>query len=498
MAILKESSSIMHIDDADLDLYIDFISNLYNMQCTAKLDGSNLRFGLDESGKFYTSRESKSGGIASKKYSADDYDISTGAGVTFRNAHIVLEKCIDIITQCLSYDSAIDVEVLFGRQPNVIVYGKNNKSYVCLIKPIKIDKKSYDEFKKLERLLAGKQLQIEELNLISNDGITTEQISKTGDWEIGTADYVDMASVKNDEGLNTLIVNLIDFAGIENNHAAAVLNKKITNKQIVLNMISSYKASERNTMMLIRNSVKLTIDSYKREIKEYIIKNYNNKLIPKYQDPNIPDDEKLGVEGLVFTSSLNKIFKIVDTEVFTAVNKFYYAERYKIYGLIKTLDEDKDISLRGGLFGQMMIELMEYMECKNLALPRSASAYFKSLNSNDKYELVNTLVNNYSHSKHLEYHQFSRDIINIIAKNVIALDDSLDNFMRNYNSYSLQLPSGKVVKYNKAIVDRTLLQYAQCFSKIDMLLNRISKAETMHDVFIAVFNDSINKITNKQ
>ena len=107
--------------------YIDtvrFLSELEEYTVCEKIDGSQLLVGKDNNG-FYTSRETKSG---LRVYNSLDYPVNSTTCYMIA-AHEVLET---IIAGHLKAGDQLEVEVIYGPQPNVISYLPDTSTIVLL------------------------------------------------------------------------------------------------------------------------------------------------------------------------------------------------------------------------------------------------------------------------------------------------------------------------------------------------------------------------------
>src|SRR5574343_628072 len=116
VTFIRISEGITHIDDLPMDKFVELLGRLKSMSFTEKLDGSNLWLGLDDSGKMYTSREGKRTN-AERVYSPDDWNLNS-ANNQFKAAHSALVKVEDKIKKVMKPGNQVELEVLFGAQPN--------------------------------------------------------------------------------------------------------------------------------------------------------------------------------------------------------------------------------------------------------------------------------------------------------------------------------------------------------------------------------------------
>lgn len=113
-----------HIEELPKEQMLHLIHNLHKMHVTEKIDGSNLVFGFDEDGKFYTTRNNK--GKPERFYTNADYE-NIPINNVFKAAHAALSAQIG---HKPVPNTEYEIEILYGRQPNAIVYGSNRIVFI--------------------------------------------------------------------------------------------------------------------------------------------------------------------------------------------------------------------------------------------------------------------------------------------------------------------------------------------------------------------------------
>jgi uncharacterized protein (UPF0218 family) len=156
---------IAHIEDLPLDQFIQTVKDLKDKSVTEKLDGANLWFGVDENGLF-TSREGKRAN-AKRWYSVDDYPMIASFN-GFRAAHLALQKAERAVKTVLSNGDMIEIEVLFGRQPNTVTYGHDEKNFIVILRAV--EDTPQEKADKLAKILDGKSVTITSKVVASPDG----------------------------------------------------------------------------------------------------------------------------------------------------------------------------------------------------------------------------------------------------------------------------------------------------------------------------------------
>ena len=168
MRVTRLNEGITHIEDLSIDKFIDTIKSIFKFHVSEKIDGANLWFGLDDSDIFYTTREQKSGD-KDRKYESKDYS-KVAAYNGFRSAHDALQSFMKLgkYRGALHPGDKIEIEVVFGKQPNVVKYSDEGINYIVLLRPV--DGTSQEHFDKLVSMLDGKEVNVQSEIIDTVDG----------------------------------------------------------------------------------------------------------------------------------------------------------------------------------------------------------------------------------------------------------------------------------------------------------------------------------------
>ena len=302
--------------------FINAIRSLAKLQTTEKLDGSNLIFGFDSSNKFYTSREAKGG--AERMYKTSDYTVRA-ANNGFAAAHDALYQVRAKLKKYVKAGEACEVEVLFGRQPNAIVYGSN---YIAFLRMLPGDSGNTPDQSKTQKLhaeLQGTTVETQTPHIVTKDGVKLETENVKQKWKFASTSVVDsnkFAEVDVDAEIKDLeqwLEQTDDASGLKNGD---LLTAKLTS--IPKDQRPAVKAAREKAIAHVNEHFKLPI-------KEKILNNILRVLQPALRDVDVQSHEDLGVEGVVLLNpdTLEQL-KIVDKDVFTVINQFNHAIRNQI------------------------------------------------------------------------------------------------------------------------------------------------------------------------
>lgn len=454
---------IDHIEDLPPEEFIRAIRNISQMIASEKLDGSNLVFGFDTKGRFYTSREAKGG--TDRAYSTNDYT-SRAADNGFKAAHTALEKVAPKLKKDVNNGEAVEVEVLFGRQPNAIVYGSN---YIAFIRAVPGDNGEMPDQNKIRRLkdeLINDVVEVEVPITTTSDGINIITAPQKLSWKFTSVSFIDghhFKQVDVDEELSQF------------------------EEWIKTNPPTSFKTK------------KAFVDAAKQfmlPIKEKFLNNVVRSLTPALRDSDVESSEDIGIEGVVlFDPQTGKQVKIVDKSVFTLINQFNYAIRNQIKGTSRfNLDNYKELyhtfeaslGVHGdSIYNDMLKRIADVAGIEGLGHYMSITRTIKRFQSAEdfikawKIQDVNT-----AKSK----------IDSAITEGIKDLDAAKKRFDVEWKKYKLKLKSGKEISYTDEIYNRTLMVFAETRQEMNQMLSGVRNSQTLADLINNIFGKQLKSI----
>lgn len=479
---LKEG--IDHIESLPLDKFINAIENLENFIATEKLDGANLVFGIDSQGKLYTSREAK--GKSKRYYSAEDYEINA-ANSGFASAHAALTELTPQLKKILDTGDAVEVEILFGRQPNAIVYGS---SYIAFLKILPGDNKQHPDqskIKQLTELMKDKTVTVSTKHVTTDDGIELLTKEIPHKWKFTSTSYIDSHHfIKVD--VKDEIKELKQFLKQKND----IGNLNLTNMDIIGIKLTSVPKTIRPEVKDERQRLSDEVtNKFKLPIKEKFLNTVLRTLAPALRDIEIEEHEETGVEGVVLLNpdTLEQI-KIVDKDVFTIINQFNYAIRNEIKNTSRgrqrfenvTLGRDTDI------FGGMLQKIADIIGISGLGEYVSIKRILKKYIGNTHEETLENLI----HDFRIQDVENLRPKIALEIENGIQnLDDGLEKYKQEWDQYVLKLKDGREIRYTNEIHKRTLIYFAEIRKEMRDLLADINKSKTIADIVVALYGKQL-------
>ena len=475
--------SIVHLEDMDIEAFLRVIEKLHEMQAVQKLDGANLRIGLDEDGELFTSREQKGG---RRFYKESDFPRNS-AYDGFKAAHAVLEKAEGYFAQVLVPGESINLEIIYGPQPNTVFYGKDNLNYIALLEMLPGDDPSVEpdqnKIKEIMKLLNNKIFTVRTVFSDTTDGVTIVRTPNVSDWKFTVSDVVPSSEIKN--------VNFVKELGAlkaylkAENEVARGAGRDLTNFEIIKDRTRDLADERESVEGKILNDFKLPI---KAKLLELI---YKQK--PSLRGITSDDDSAYkGIEGIIFTNPKNRErFKIIDKDVFLAINKFNYQARKGIAGRITTSDPNMPIEARGGIVGEARLRSIQLFGLENADMPSQTKKVLEKFKGEDRDDTITKIV------KSLNQLQFAAVRRKIQAIYIAALDDveeALDSFKTGADEYHLQLRNGQTIKYTKEIKRRTLMVFAESRRALIETLNDVRRATDMYDLIEIFFRFQLDRM----
>ena len=228
MRLIRLNEGITHIEDLSIDKFIEIIKNIFNFRVSEKIDGANLWFGLDDSDIFYTTREQKSGD-KDRKYASGDYS-KVAAYNGFRSAHDALESFMKLgkYRGHLHPGDKIEIEVVFGKQPNVVKYSEDGTNYIVLLRPV--DGTSQAHFDKLADALNGKETTVQSNIIDTLDGQHLVTSKSPFKWKIvkNVSEKVSSSLISHKSVLK-IVGKLESFLKDRNDVVSKALNREVSN-----------------------------------------------------------------------------------------------------------------------------------------------------------------------------------------------------------------------------------------------------------------------------
>jgi hypothetical protein len=485
-SFLAEGTSdygIAHLEDLDVEAFLRVIEKLHEFEAVQKLDGANLRVGLDEHGEMFTSREQKGG---RRFYHESDFP-KNSAYDGFKAAHAVCEKAEGYIMQVLVPGESVNLEIIYGPQPNTVFYGKDNMNYIAFLEVLPGDDPSIEpdqkKIKELLKLIGSKVFTVKTVFSDTTDGVTIVRSPLVTDWKFTESDYIpahEIQKVDFKKELGSLKAYLK-----KENDAAKKVGKDLTNFELLKDRGRDL-ADERQ---IVADTI---MTEYKLPIKEKLM-----DLIYK-QKPSLrgmgagESGAYQGIEGIIFTDKKTRErFKIVDKDVFTAINKFNYQARRGVATRIQTNDPDAAIESRGGIVGEARLRSVQLFGLENAEIPSQSKKALEHFRGEDREETITNIVKSLNQ---LKFEAVKRKIQAIYIAAYDDLEEALNSFKSGADDYVLNLKNGQTIKYTKEIKRRTLMTFAEARRQLIEQLSDVRRAHDLYDMIDVFFKTQLDSM----
>ena len=484
--VISLTEGIDHIEALPPEKFISVVKNINKFIASEKLDGANLIFGFENDGRFYTSREAKRGG---RMYDTADYDNSPASN-GFKSAHAALESVKAELKAVMDDGEAAECEVLFGRQPNAIVYGT---SYIAFLRMVPGDNGKAPQqnlIKELADELRGKKVTVTTPIVTSNDGIELTTEMQDFVWKFVSTTFIDSKAFK-DIDLSEELEKFKKFLKQPNN----VGGMNLTNSQLMGIKLTSVPKDIRPEVKEERDRlIKIAEERYKLGIKEQLLDRIVRKLDPALRDVEISPHEDTGIEGLVFLDpDTLEQFKIVDKDVFTIINQFNFAIRNQVKSTSRgrmvfdkaSLGRDLDI------FNELLEKLAKTVGNEGLSHYTALSREIKKYKGETKEETLKNFVQSF---RNKDFNTVKQQTINHIETAIDELTESLNQYKSEWQDYELELKTGKTIKYSEEVHNRTLLVFAETRRELNDMLKNVKQADNLGDIAVALYGKMLNRI----
>lgn len=477
------NEGIRHIEDLPVDEFIAVLQNMHQMVATEKMDGANLWFGLDEDGKLFASREGKRKG-ADRKYSPDDW-AKVGAFNQFKAAHAALKAKEEDIKKVLRPGDTVEAEVLYGRQPNSVIYGADGKSYITILRGVNDTPDAIA--RELSDALSNQEVPVSVSIVDTEDGEKLNDVSETTMFKFVKAHELDGNKLKHDAEIDAELEKLDRFLSAESS-IEGMTNDELLNvnlQQVPKDRRADIKAARTETAALVQTTFKLPI---KQSILDKVVRKIRSTLT----DKSVSDEDDIGVEGIVLRDADGNQIKIVDKDIFTTINKFNQAPRQAIQSAMNTLDPDASVESRGGLMGELRIRIAELLGNRELAKPSGARKAMEPLRG----ETVEQTIKNFADSMQGidDFEMVQKKILAMISDTAKTLKLSLDEFKKHQDDYHLKLKNGKEMNLSPDTIKKTLLTFAEARRNLSDLFDKVKSTNNLAQLLAVLYGGSAKAV----
>lgn len=475
MALLNEG--ISNLEDLEIKVFIDLIRRIGTFQASEKLDGSGLWLGRDPDGRLFTTKP----GAKSKKFYSDDEYPYFAAMNGPRGAMAAIEKKESDIQSVLMPGDMIELEIIYGRQPNTISYGLDNKHFIAIIGSVggTNDLKA----QQLVSLLNNQEVSVKTIIVDSEDGENLDRKSITQKFRFIDVPKIDASKVTGlnvENSLKKLESYLESPSGVNN----------LSNFELLTVSLGSIPKEERVEAKEVKDRIASEVKTkFKTGIKRELLDKLVSKVKPALAASDLSGDEDVGVAGIVLRDpTTGEQVKLVDKDGMNTLNTFNFAVRNQISGNVRTLDDGAPLESRGGITGVMKIRIANVLGNPELAMGRSARQIFadnKGDSPTQTLKNVSKILNN------TDFIGVKTKIQSVIAATIEELNAMLASFNKHkddpQNSYRLKMKGGKSIGLSPETVKRTLLTFAETKRNLRELLNSIQDTKTFDNLIAVLY-----------
>lgn len=488
-ARLLLTEGITHINDQTLPIekFIEVLKNIGEFEATEKVDGANLWFGIDMEGKLYTSRGGKEGG---EFYNQSDWG-SDFKDTGFKSAHAALkDRENEIKAAGMNPGDVVEVEVLFGEKPNAIPYWPNQ---IIFLRAISGD----PDIERMADTLEGKTAAAEVENVpYTDDGKTIERKNEAHKWTFSKVQKYEVDADKIKADIDKHIKKLEVFL-----HKPNIAKLKLKNKDGSIGVPTNIEVlGLRATKPEIKEAkeiVKDVIDGdrdpdtgkrtgktgIRFEIKEILL----NNLVRSAQSSLGPSIEDGGwIEGVVLRrpgtgkDGGDELFKVVDQDVFTAVNVF----NFQVRGFLTTKHKGPDSpDEAAGILGNLLRKMANVIGHPQLGTIQ-AKRYLKKLGAGAQ-EIVAEVA------KGVDLASTKSKWTADIEKTNKVLEKILDQYQGQFKGKEFIDSTGRTHKYDETIHKRTLQVFAELFKDFKAWKTAIKEAKTSEELVMILIGDKL-------
>ncbi len=476
--IIKEiSRGIPYIEDLPLKDMLYVVQNLHEHEITEKVDGSQILFGIDDTG-FYTSRETK-GGI--RIYNEKDYGISFST-TYLRSAHKFLEGILPFMKQVgFKNGDQVEAEVLYGELPNVIPYSGDTNRLIFL----RTTEGSINvtQLKKLD----GTSIHVTLSRPITDDGRNIYLKETVDKWECAKVPFIQYNSEDLNRGLASRIKPLLDYLDEKSNVygiSKGIILETPLNKRPEWCHPKDWKETKKIVKEERERLEFAILVNFTRKIQHIL----NDYLVFSQSSGFGPVLEEGGwIEGAVIRNTkTGKMCKVVDKWHFSQVRENAWETRNSLTEKAQALD--KKISLLSELYIGMATAIGHPL----LGTTR-AKDYLRRSGMLTEGKLI---------EEDIDIESFKKYWISLSEKKTVDLVERLDKYEKEITEYrasksKLDAKNGpyRVFFYLPGVEKRTKEVFATLFEQIEVLKQDITRIETYSDMIELLIGRRLDSLT---
>jgi len=476
---------ITHLENLPPHKFLEVIENLAIYTITEKLDGANLIFGFSVTGQPYTSRRPKGGKL---HYTVESYS-NRPANNGFRQAHLALMKEEATLRSVLDCGEAIEVEVLYGRQPNAIVYGSNHVAFLRMVPGSNGEAPDQTKLEKLQEVMQGCKVFVSTDITTTRNGTDLYEKNVTEAWTFEVAPNIDP--------IKFVAVDLHQLdtykKWLKQRVWTGITNEDVFNCK--LNQIKKTELPEgvtKDDLKKARERVREIVLSEQLKFKGSFV-GLLRKIAPRFRDVFLEGTERdIGIEGVVLRHPNGEQVKIVDKENFTAINQFNYAIRNEIKATSgvrnrfdATLGRDVDI------YTSLLHEIAQIIGVPAMRRLTNIKRVIKTHTGNNLTETISNFASSFE-TKDMPVLREKLD--HAIHSSLLDLAYCHGKYLLERHSYTFTLPTGQTIRYTDEINKRTELVFAETRKELKEMRSGVEFAETLEDIAQALYGKQLNNI----
>ena len=447
-------ASIQHIEDLEITEFIESLRKLNDYDITEKVDGFNIRFGIDENG-FYTCGKDNN-----PKYRIKDYGLEFRYS-GFKSAHKALAQ---VLPELLKYNyltigDEISAEVLYTKMPNTVPYKDDTNKIIFLGR-----KKGDPNVNEIKEFLNNRVIEISVKIPKTYDGKTIEYVEEMHSWIFAQTPKVRSVYVKeihNDLKLESKLTNIEEFlkqdSGINNYTNAEILAHPLNRRPdgVDTAMWKEIKAIFKER----KQSIRAYILNSKLEVKNHLL----DKMVRNITSEFGPDTGSW-IEGVVLKNNEDQIFKLVDKDVFSALNTFNWNVRNKLSAKPKSLKSIESI------IGKIRVALATEIGHPELATLQKNN-YMRKNDVTEK-EVIDGIR---------DFDETRAAFVKILDKGITFLDKYHTLYAKYKETSTKHIDFGdfqKEFKINKNVDEMNLESFAELYKILFDMRDKMYKAKT--------------------
>jgi hypothetical protein len=261
----------------------------------------------------------------------------------------------------------------------------------------------------------------------------------------------------------------------------------LSNNELLNTNLQKIPTDKRPAVKEARKALmELVMNEYKMPIKNALLDNVVRKIRSGLSDEDKGTGADIGIEGIVLRDQqTGEQIKIVDKDIFTAINTFNQSIRQTVQSSLTTVDPDSPLEQRGGLVGELRIRIAELFGNREMAKASNTRKVLEPLKGKSPEEAIENMAKSMGAIE--DHEAIKKKILAMVSDTASQLKSKLEEFKANQKNYKLQLTNGKEISLSDDTIKRTLLTFAEARKNLLIIFDHLKQTTTLAQILAVLY-----------